>query len=472
MKVNLKIVAGVGATMLLAGNASAAVLTATAANYSKEGVTTTGNVTLPTITAILAADYKADDRISLSIGGGAAVVAATDLTAAMSCSTGGISVGFLNRDGNTVNFRVTQILEVNNLGATCTISGIQVTKSSVAASTTVTGSYSARTVQGEVIDTGCANPGTPGTLFACDSTDPDTVPNLVTLATVKSQFSAKLQAAPATPFNNVIDVEQDRLRFTTGDRDTTAIEVKNLGTLLQAVTVGSAKYVITGNFGFAGGNDGDCTTADTNAAPAPTSAVVGATLAYAKDCQSLTVTYPAAAFPAAADTTVQDTITVILPALAANKKLNPQTFASTYTFGYPTDKTAAISFSAGAWTINGALVFVPYMPYGDNISQIIYIANRGSQNGDISIDAFDESGASYSFDVGQVAGGSVRKLTAEILAGLATAGFGGTGRVAFEMTVNAPADDIDVYSAYNVGGSDRGTVVNSQNGRAKTSDSD
>jgi len=63
MKVNLKIVAGIGATMLLAGNASAAVLTATAANYSKEGVTTTGDVTLPTITVIFAADYKADDRI-------------------------------------------------------------------------------------------------------------------------------------------------------------------------------------------------------------------------------------------------------------------------------------------------------------------------------------------------------------------------------------------------------------------------
>lgn len=465
MKVNLKIVAGVGATMLLAGNASAAVLTATADNYSKEGVTTTGNVTLPTIQAVLAADYKSDDRISLSIGGGAAVVAATDLTAAMTCNNG-VTVGFLNRDGNTVNFRVTQILEVNNLGATCQISGIQVTKASVAAATTVTGSYLARTVQGEVIDTGCANPGSPGTLFSCTAPDPDVVPNLATLATVKSQFSAKLAAAPATPFNNVIDVEQDRLRFVSGASDTTTIEVKNLGTLLQAVTIGSAKYVITGNFGFAGGNDGDCTTGDTNSAPAPTSSA-GGTAAYAKDCQSLTVTYPPAAFPAGVDTTVTDTITVTLPALAANKKLNPQAFPSTYTFGYPTDKTSAINFSAGEWTINGALVFVPYMPYGDNISQIIYIANRGTQNGDITIDAFDETGASYSFDLGQVAGGSVRKLTAEILQGLATAGFGGTGRVAFELTVNAPADDIDVYSAYNVGGNDRGTVVNSQNGRAK-----
>ena len=33
------------------------------------------------------------------------------------------------------------------------------------------------------------------------------------------------------------------------------------------------------------------------------------------------------------------------------------------------------------------------------------------------------------------------------------------------LTATAPERDIEVYSAYNVGGSDRGTVINTSNGR-------
>jgi hypothetical protein len=37
--------------------------------------------------------------------------------------------------------------------------------------------------------------------------------------------------------------------------------------------------------------------------------------------------------------------------------------------------------------------------------------------------------------------------------------------VAVLFTITAPDRDIEVYSAYNLGGNDRGTVVNSSNGR-------
>jgi hypothetical protein len=236
--------------------------------------------------------------------------------------------------------------------------------------------------------------------------------------------------------------------------------------LIGAVDATSYKYKVLGNFSFLAGPDGKCATGDdvggviSDLAPA----------AFATDCSSFTVTYPVAAFPPPAvnapDAVVNDFIYIAFDSTKVGK-LSPQVFPSTYTFGYGTDKTSVFNFGAGEWTINGALVFVPYMPYADNISQILYIANRGSQLGDISVDAFDEAGNSYSFDVGTVAGSTVRKLTQEIADGLATAGFTAPGKVAFEITVTAPADDIDVYSAYNVGGSDRGTVVNSQNGRAK-----
>jgi hypothetical protein len=222
MKVNLKIVAGAAATLLFAGNASAAVLTAVSKDYSKEGFTvTTGAELMPTIQAVLAADYKADDRIALTIGGGAALDASTDLSASMTCNNG-ITVGFLSRSGTTVNFRVTQILEVNNLGATCQISGISLTRASLAGATTVTASYAARTIQGEVIDTGCATPNSPSigaaALFACGSTNPATVPNLVTIASVQAQFNATV-TKNGDVFDGVIDVEADRRQFEDGNFD-------------------------------------------------------------------------------------------------------------------------------------------------------------------------------------------------------------------------------------------------------------
>jgi hypothetical protein len=290
----------------------------------------------------------------------------------------------------------------------------------------------------------------------------------VTLATVKSQFAAAVTAKPATPFDNVIDVEADRLRFTATSTpnttsDTLAVTLSNEVALQQAVALSSAKLVIKGDFSFASGKDGKCATGDLNETAA-TSTVAGATAVYAADCQSLTVTYPVAAIGTVAAPT-NDVITVTLPAVAAAKKLSPQKFNATMTFGYPTNASAVIGFSAGEWTLNGALVYVPYMPYGDNISQIIYVANRGSQNGDITIDAFDQQGAKYSFSGGTVPAGTVMQLSGTIFNALKAAGFSMNGKVAMEITVNAPDQDIDVYSAYNVGGSDRGTVVNSQNGK-------
>ena len=44
-------------------------------------------------------------------------------------------------------------------------------------------------------------------------------------------------------------------------------------------------------------------------------------------------------------------------------------------------------------------------------------------------------------------------------------GAGYTGKVSFNVVANFPAALGELYSAYNVGGSDRGTVVNTSNGR-------
>jgi len=464
MKANLKIVAGVGAAMLFAGSANAAVLSATPQVYSKEGVSATGlPVALPAVTAILAADYSLEDRISFTIAGATPTAGAA--IPSMTCNNG-IIVGYLNTSGNVVNFRVTQTDVANNLGATCTINNISVTRASLAASTSVTGTYRAVTIAGEVIDTGCATAGSPGAVVACAQ---NVVPNVVTLASVVTQFSAGV-TTNATPFNGVIDVEADRKVFAFPDEvtnlltsDSLRITVRNRGNVLEPVAPVSGALALTADFSFLAGPDGRCGTGDDTGSVVSQAAGI-ATFA-GGNCGVAAINY-GQAFAAGQDATVNDTIVILLPLGNQSVKLSPQTFAGSYAFSWPTANVSRLDFSAGAWTINGALVFVPYMPYGDSISQIIYISNRGTQDADITVDAFDENGASYSFDVGQVAGGTVRKLTAEILNGLTLAGFQAPGKVAFELTVNAPDSDIDVYSAYNVGGSDRGTVVNSQNGKA------
>ena len=60
----------------------------------------------------------------------------------------------------------------------------------------------------------------------------------------------------------------------------------------------------------------------------------------------------------------------------------------------------------------------------------------------------------------------VNELSGPINACAATAlGSATSGKVAILLTFTAPDKDIEVYSAYNVGGNDRGTVVNTSNGR-------
>ena len=95
----------------------------------------------------------------------------------------------------------------------------------------------------------------------------------------------------------------------------------------------------------------------------------------------------------------------------------------------------------------------------------VHVANKGASDADITVDAIDNNGNSYKFPGGVAKKGAVTELSGKIDSGLAAAGFT-SGKVAITLTFTAPDTVIEVYSAYNVGGSDRGTVVNSSNGRS------
>jgi hypothetical protein len=121
---------------------------------------------------------------------------------------------------------------------------------------------------------------------------------------------------------------------------------------------------------------------------------------------------------------------------------------------------------AGKWTLDGAEVNIPYMPYASVITQVIYVTNEGDQNADVSYTAFDEAGNEYAGDIGTVNGGSVLGVAGALKASLSQQGLavdttGTAKKVSITITVNAEDEDISVVSQYNVNG-DRANVLNSQ----------
>jgi hypothetical protein len=125
--------------------------------------------------------------------------------------------------------------------------------------------------------------------------------------------------------------------------------------------------------------------------------------------------------------------------------------------------TTRIDWDPGAWTINGAQVYIQYLPYGANLSRIVYVANSGVGPATVSGTVYHD-GNTHECALGVAGPRAVTEFTGAVDACVAGAGVA-SGRVALRLTAAAPERDIEVYSAYNVGGNDRGTVVNTSNGR-------
>jgi hypothetical protein len=126
--------------------------------------------------------------------------------------------------------------------------------------------------------------------------------------------------------------------------------------------------------------------------------------------------------------------------------------------------STTLAWDPGAWTLNGAQVYIQYMPYGTGLSRIIYAANRGGLTPAVTAD-ITANGSTFSCPLGTIAAKSVTSLSTGIDSCVAAKGIT-SGKVAILLSFIAPDSDIEVYSAYNAGGTDRGTVVNTSNGRS------
>jgi hypothetical protein len=456
MKLNLKIVAAVGAvTMMSAGTALAGSISVPPPGlytYSKEGlaITPAAGVTLPDITVTFGNNLTYQDDVIITLPGTVSV-APGSLVGLVTCAPASSAVGYVTTVANGWAFRVTSVTGVN-LGDSCTFTGLQVTPSSLSTATGAIDYKALRFQTGQLVDQA----------------------NTVNAIQVKSQFAITTQRT----LNGIVDVNNDRKQFAaletvapgaapapTGYLNDTlnfTTTVDQAGTVFTAPTVDATatKLEISGDWAWVDGSDpgSTCSVAEFGAV---LNGYAGWTVSATSTCAKLVLdqTYPLAGNTSVMLGYVDVPGTVVL---------NPTDFTGKATWNYTLTAGSATGsttydWDPGAWTINGAQVYIQYMPYGENISRIIYAANSGVQNGLVDATVY-YNGNTYNCALGGAPGKTVTELSGPINTCVANAGIT-SGKVAILLTFTAPDKDIEVYSAYNVGGDDRGTVVNTSNGR-------
>ncbi|MCJ8267932.1 MAG: hypothetical protein MJK04_00845 [Psychrosphaera sp.] len=455
MKQLLKTTLLAAAIAATCGNAVAGDVSVMKQVHSTEGLNgVTANQQSKEISYKLGAAYREGDKITLTFPDGALATTGNVFasvinmppinTATEANAIAGLTLGLLNSDANSVTYRVTKLTLPHNddkvntpvewqngstlgavLGTSANPLNVWYTAASVKAGA-VTVTVSSQTTAGDILDSA-------GTRTA-------------TIAEAKSQFgSAKMLSM----FSNVIDVSTARLSFVGTNTDTMKFEITNRDSTcwMNLATVNTSNATVYGTPGKMTGLLG-------------TNFNTGGTKTFTANEAKLAISY--------AGMVTNDTIVFTAPAAKDAIVLEVQSFNTDLVYNWSSagavagNTPIATGLASGAWTLNGATVNIPYMPYGVNASQIMYISNTGSQAGDILVTAFDENGREYNLGtVGIANKKTVTKIASMIGPKLIDAGFNGT-KLSITITVNAPSADITVYASYNIGGSDRGFVNTDQ----------
>jgi len=478
MKLNLKIVAASAAVAMMSSGAAfaAATITTTPASntYSKEGLALSGAsaVNLPVIRVTFGNNLTYQDDILITLPG-VSPVAPANLAGLVACysSTGaplsGTAVGYVQLIPGGWNFRVTDITGVT-IGSYCDFGTavapgnyLQVTASSLAAAAGSKLTYQANrglTTPTVIVD-GPVSTATGIEVLSQFAIKADTKLNgIINVYTDRKDFFDAETVAPGA------GVKQDTLKFSTFTLGSPPVGTWTAPT----VTPTAAVATITGDFSWVDGTDTD-TTCDADEFPtavvitpvAPALTVPWAIDTTKSNCQQLVLTQTGA---------IVDSAFTGYFAVSGTKTLNATDYVGNieWTYGLTaspatTGKTG-LAWDPGAWTINGAQVYIQYMPYGTGLSRIVYAANDGVLNPDVTAD-ITANGSTFSCALGTAPAKTVTNLSGAIDTCVAAKGIV-TGKVAILLTFIAPDQDIEVYSAYNAGGTDRGTVVNTSNGRS------
>jgi len=441
------------AVALTCGVATAGNLTVNTQTHSTEGLAgVTASQTSNALAYELQATYQEGDKITFTFPAGtlnatnptsgfAGAVDIPETGVGTSAARAALTLGLLNAvvgtDNDTVTYRVTTVTEVatdvagqttgNTIGQVFTLGTIPYSPTALLTAP-ITVSVDSETVSGDILDQA-------GTRTA-------------TIAEAKSQFGT----AAVTGFNATIDVRQMRKAFLGGASDSMSWTITNpdSSTWLNKAVVNTTAGTVVTVKGEAGKFSGLLAS----------NFATGGTNVVSEEDAALITTY--------GGMTTNDTV-FFTPTTGTNAViLEAQSFASDFTYNYTSAGAVAGSANigtnvpSGSWDLNGATVNVPYMPYGPTASQVLYVTNAGSQDGDISVIVFDDTGTTYDLGVvGTANANTVTKLAPAVNQALQAAGFTG-GKASITVTVNAPEDDITVHASFNIGGNDRAFVITDQ----------
>lgn len=411
---------------------AAGTLSSTALQVSKQGAASAAanNTQAASFGHTVAAGYAINDLVTFTVTSGA--VASTHTwpsTIDYTAGSGGASMTLTLLSGtagsNVGSYRVTNV----------TATALQTTIGAVAAAIPVTLKTNALTADASVSVASTLSNGT-------TPIDPTTA---VTIAQAKDQFG---DLTVSQKFAGTIDVAQGRKAFVSSTSLPLVFKASEVASLVAPATVTSTVVKVNADLG-------ELTTAAVSVSGG------SPTKAYDATNKVLTLTYNSAV-------TTDQTVTITPPTGSAAKVLVAGGFklAGTVNYGTASAESIGAAIDAGEWKLNGAMVNVPYVPFGANVSRVFTVTNTGALDADVTLTAIDATGTTYDLGtVGVAKANSVTSLTEAVnLAVRSTvpAAEESNKKLSLTFTINAEDKDITVYAVYNVGGADRATIPTSQ----------
>ena len=422
--------------------------------------TDTGKIAGGVLAVNLGTEYTLGDIVTLNFSG-TALDESTVPATAISNLPRPVTLGLLSADTSQAIYRVTSI------SGDCSGSGETLNCGTVVFAAEDTLMFNAR-------DTQAAGGVTVSFSAMTDSGFAlDTRGTLRDVAYIKVEDEYSVAVMPA--FDAIIDVEDERTTFDgaigstenpTSDESSVVVS-KDSATITDsafATMLVDVDIVWSGNFGWI--IDGEPEIDDVQ----PISGVVGVTAVGADDCASVVVT--AVTIAATCTGTAIGTITLKLD-VAENsdedgmRAILPSTsFTVAVTVNYTgqedTEGSRLFSEGAGKWELNGFQAFLPYMPYGPNIGQVIYLVNRGSQSGALIVDWVDQNGNFESLGTVATLGPNTTLSIGPVINAALPMDQRTSGRLGLTITANVPAADVQINAQYNDSGN-RGFILHEDN---------
>ena len=432
----------------------------TTTKYTQEAAQSAELITTGSGTVTLAAEYKVDDLITFTYSQAmddstpinqAVTVVLSNGLGAPNDMTGTMTLGFLSKsaDKKSLVYRVTSLVSSGTLplktqGALVATPVVKMKAADVRAASGATVTYSATLSNGVTALDGLTSEQKAANIIKLN--------NQFTVSTPVVDGDGKVVPNHES-FNGVIDVAAGRKLFEGPNGADTlgmALTSTSSGNPANDATLSKVTYTVNGNFAFL---DNDAKAAGIQLKNLADVAVNGGASIKSVAADKIVIEHNAAA---PLILTVTNKVGAVLPA----QKFTLDAKVDYVDLGKNLVKdaddvaqfTPTTGLNAGAWTLNGASVDVPYLPYGTDVEQFLWVTNKGAQSGDVIVTAFDQAGKAYGpFTLATSAKGLV-KLDAALKTELVKAGLSmaANPRIALNVTVNAPAEDISVYAAYKV----------------------